>query len=197
MQEEFRADAWADFKARYQHTFGWYEKSNKKKILVELTAIEPDQLRFVDVDGVEYTANADQGNVFTFLPVERSLSNVGEYVWYCTRHPARQWKRGLCHSNTRIFSLGSGQKDVNIENVSLLFTDKQSVQDLWDKYQKGERAGVAVSDTFAFWKDTVYLYDRKIGTITKNDISLNTGLFKQELGDVMQRMNFDCTIGLK
>ena len=195
LKEEFKSDSSRDFHARYGGTFGWYERAIDDRLLVQLKESDQMSLHFEDQNGIKYEAQADKGNVFCFIPVERKLHNVDGDVWMTSRIPARQWKRGMCAANTRIHSLSDNRKlPVNFSTISNLFANSTEQE---RAFRKGMAVNIAISDSFAIVGSKVYLYDIEIGVFKKEQIVLNDNLFIQEVKDVVSRNKYDITVLVK
>lgn len=190
LKEEFKSGTIRDFNARYGETFGWYEKESGDRLLVKLLSTDSATLTFTDHLGIRYTAEADMGNVFCFIPVERKMFNMGDDVWCTSRKNARQWKRGMCSSNTEIYSfLRRDWMAISFENVLRLYQDKPGLQQVAN-FKQGKWDNVALSDTFAIVGNKVFVYHSDIGTYKDGKIKLTNDLFVQEVKDAVRRGGF-------
>lgn len=192
LKEEFKSDSSRDFQARYGGTFGWYEKTPDHRILVQLVEANGECLYFQDQHNISYQAEPDKGNVFCFIPVERKLHNVGDDVWLTTRVPARQWKRGMCGQNTRIYSLLYRKSLPVIFDTVLKILKNDSNQTV--NFRRDKVGIAALSPSFAVILNQVYLYDIVIGKFDEGLITLNNDLFIQEVKDVLSRNQFDLRV---
>jgi hypothetical protein len=190
MREEFKSDAWRDFKQRYEGTYGWYEKDNGETILVNLRSVEGSAAVFQDAAGVPYTARPDRGNMFQFLPLERSVYNTKDDVIYCYRVPQRQWKRGLCDANTSFVSLSrfTYTAGPTFELLAELFGAPDTTR-LSAFKEKGEGA-TALNSVFSIINNQVMCFSHKIGTYQKGIATLYDKLFEQELNDLVRQHQF-------
>lgn len=195
MIEEFKSDGWRDFSQRYIGTFGWFEKQNGEKLLVKLMSCNDSSLVFSDEKKMEYYAMPDSGNKFHFLPTLRGAYQYGDTVLVVERIPNRQWKRGVCADNTRIYDLETGRSlALTFENLSAIYgpkDDKVLLQ--WCKSGKGN---VCLNNVFSIVRDTVYVYTNIIGYYSriKQQVSLGSDMFKQELEDVFTRLKVDVLV---
>ncbi len=199
MKEEFKSDGWRDFAQRYQGTFGFYERENKARLLVQLVKVSETQLTFTDKTGLKYFANPDKGNVFSFIPVERGCYNYGADVVTCKRVPARQWKRGLCPENTNISSLREKRSlPVDFTTLEIMFPVEEGRSSTQLANFKAYLAGnVAFDNMFSLVENKLYLYDNLIGTYGMRTFTLTNHLFKQEVNDLVTRHQLPITVELK
>lgn len=184
MREEFTRNGAGDFSRRYQGTYGYFLSGEGKKVMVQVDQVGEEQVHFTDKNKNPYTANADRGNVFEFIPVERGLYDCAADMIYVDRRPARQWKRGICNENTYLYSFSSG------DNVSVVFNRLEAVfggdksNNLQDWLNK-KRTGVAFNRQFGVWNGLLYLYNRVIGKIVKDVFKVDP-IFVQEMKDIVR-----------
>ena len=158
MKEEFTREHWKDFAQRYQGVFGWFETEKKEQLLVRLTKVDENTLTFSDRNKIVYSARADKGNVFTFLPVEKGVYNSknGD-VLFVFRIPMKQYRRGVCPDNTGIRSLISNDAiNVDFDTLDAIYNTDQTKPVLqWCKTRKGN---IAFNNLFSLANDRLYLY---------------------------------------
>ena len=192
MIEEYSSKSWRDFSQRYKDTYGWYLGSSGKKTLVKLTEVGEVILRFVDDAGVPYSANADKGNCFEFIPLEKSLYIYKDSLVLCQRVPARQWRRGIHQHNTSITQVNGGWGGIDISfDVLVNVLSPTNHKDGLRRFLAGASTDVALNAMFGVSKSNVYVYNRVIGSYNKGTITLKDGLFKQEFSDVIRDLNLD------
>lgn len=193
MREEYKANEWRDFKQRYEGTYGWYETDSGKKVLVLLTEVTDKELRFIDKSENSYTAIPDKGNTFQFLPIERGVHNITGDIIYCERIPARQWRRGLHISNTRMTSLLSNKhRAPDFGILEQIFEQKDD--SLLRAFQKNGTGSAALNSTFSIVGKAVKCYSINIGTFLKGKITLDNPLFHQEICDVVRDLQLPITV---
>lgn len=194
MKEEFKSDHWKDFAQRYQGTYGWYEGSDSGRILVYLNKVSEDRLSFLDKKGLAYFARPDQNNFFTFFPVEKGCYNYGEDdVISVRRHPARQWKRGLCQDNTTIESLSTkGNIGVGFDVLEHIFTEKPNRA--LERFKAAGIGNVAFNRTLAHVNGKLYIYNNVIGEFKNGIFQLDNPLFGQEVEDVVKRHQLQVSV---
>lgn len=196
MREEFTRNGATDFQRRYLGTYGFFVAGEGKKVLVQVDGVSEEQVQFRDKNKNPYTANADQGNVFEFMPVERGLYDCGDDMIAMERKPARQWKRGVCAENTSLWMFSRGDwGTVTFDRLAATFTAraKKDMETNLQDWLNGKRRGVAFTQQFGAWDGNLYLYYNKIGTITPDKkLCVVNPLFGQELKDVMRdtELNF-------
>jgi len=195
MKEEFSSKSWGDFRQRYSGTFGWYTDKDRK-ILVMVDQVEGDYCTFYDEKKIQYTANADKGVTFEFLPVEKGLYNVGNDLVLVQRKPARMWRRGISADNTTLWSfLKAKNATPSFENLSEIFSP--SYRDFHSEFLAGRRNSIALSKQFGIHDKNVYLYDTKIGVLDGTKIILDDDLFSQEFRDLSSKLRLPYDLEIK
>lgn len=184
MKAEFLSDGWRDFHQRYRNTFGWFERKDGHPVLVKLTHIGEVSLEFTDESGFKYSAFADKGNFFTFLPVTKGCYLYDNKVVTVERIPARQWRRGICEDNTAISDILGNYYPIDFQVIKAIFTGQNvSVE----QYKEAKKLPVLLNNQFHIEEMGMYLYNRRIGDFGGDTIILNEPLFKQELEDLMKQ----------
>jgi len=185
MREVFTSAGRQDFRQRYEGTFGWYANDGKR-LLVSVDRVLDGVMHFSDQNKVQYSANADKGVGFEFLPVERGLHNIDSDMVYMYRKVARQYKRGICPDNTVIRSFSTWDYiKIKHDVLEKLFTPVK-VEEYINDWRNGKRVGVAFSQQFGVFKNNVVVYDNVIGKFDDETFKVNP-LFKQEIQDIMKK----------
>jgi hypothetical protein len=174
MFEKFLAENAADFRQRYEGTYGFYRDETGKKLLAQLTLIRDNVCHFIDSRGIEYHLNADapSDKGFEFIPPKASWYNIaGGQAFLVTRIAARQFQRGLSAKNTAIYVLQGGglsNKRIDFTTLESIYLKARSKQDAYQSWNDSQ--SVAISDQIACNLKTgdVYVWEKKIGTFTKN-----------------------------
>lgn len=198
MLASFESKTWRDFSQRYHNTFGWYHTDSGGKILVKVTLVDESIVKFTDKRGITFSAIPDKGNVFEFIPLERAVHNLDDGdVVLSERVPARQWKRGVCRENTSLYSLVSSKRmDFNFDLVEQLYSARPHLSYV-DEFMDGKRTSVAINPVFSFVNDSVYVYDRRVGTVKPktSQIVMEDSTYLQEVRDLMRDsfLNFTVT----
>lgn len=195
MKELFSADTWSDFRQRYANTYGWYEKDNGEQVLVQVTSVNERSTTFVDKNGLTYYANADKGNAFHFIPVQKGLGYYDKDIICVSRTPARQWKRGICLDNTRLRNI-SQQTSMDLSHKLLeSFLDKEKIKGRLEEFKKSF-TGHVILNSFLSLTNNVMIYENIIGKFIKKDrkITLNNDVFQQEVLDALKYNGLDITV---
>lgn len=177
---EFTSNGWRDFNQRYVETYGWYT-SKDKEILVRVESATDSVATFVDADGIQYSANADKGVKFKFVPLNRALIPYKAGVVLVERKPARQYKRGICAQNTRVRSITNiiaPQLDFELINAYINPT-----------YPVVTKHFTLINKAFCIAGNTyIYLYNMIIGHYNplNNSYSLIYPMFRQEFSDAVR-----------
>ncbi|HET8685655.1 MAG TPA: hypothetical protein VFM18_03190, partial [Methanosarcina sp.] len=198
MHDSLTSNNWRDFQQRYQGTYGWLDNKGKE-IPVHIQNVSDRMVTFQGLDGSEFFSYADKDVKFRFAPLRRRLIIGGrtKSLLYITRHPARQWSRGICDNNTKIYTCGPDGRaravSVNARNVEDVLLGENINEAVTD----GQRI-LKLGDTFAINGQYVWLYSTPIGTFADNTISLapRTGgdLFQQELRDIIRDFKYDIKV---
>jgi hypothetical protein len=176
-----------DFKARYVNTFGWLLKDDGTRELVHVENSNEDRVYFNAGGGKSYHANVDAGVHFEFIPVNRGWFNATDgNVYYLQRQPARQWKRGICDSNTAMWSITNmnAPLKVTLAKLQTIFVEG------WNNWQIKNISQIpyAISRAFAISPtQLVYFYNQPVGTYSNGVISLDDTSIYQELSDTIRR----------
>jgi hypothetical protein len=205
LREQFVSDAQGqrDFIQRYIGTYGWYPTESGKKILVYLEQVVDNQLRFKDVDGTPYRANADTEVFFEFVPLKKGLYNrvKDDDVICVQRRPQRQWQRGVTDNNTNIISLRERAKSsmnvggavgVSFEFLQEILKDREVQAQA--SFFAGERKNVALNRNFAIIGGKVFVFTLQIGTYKDREITLKDAMFAQEIADLIRDKKFPVTV---
>lgn len=180
-----------DFRQRYENTFGWFLPKDGPKLLVHLASVGTNGVVFKDTKGREFTIFRDSGLNFEFIQVSRGWFNGPHETYYLSRHPARQFHRGISGNNTAIYSLRKG----NMQNVSCslkvladVFENSVSRQKAIEEFRSKARESVAISPHFCVCSNGHFFFnDRVVGRIDGDAITLNENTIRQEVGDALRR----------
>lgn len=192
MREEFTSGGARDFQQRYQGTYGWYSNEGKR-LLVSLDHVGNGVVVFTGPNKEKYSANADQGIGFEFLPVERGLHNVDDDMFYMQRKVAKMYKRGICPENTQLYSF-SMRDYMRIQHNTLekVFVPPKVEVEV-ARWAEGKRTNVAFSNQFGVYDNKVYLYNQEIGTVDKKKFTVQK-LFAQEIKDIVRDFGLSYTV---
>lgn len=192
MKEEFTRPAWKDFSQRYLGTFGWFERPDKAPLMVKVSSVESNQLAFTDKTKATYYANPDQGNVFSFLPVERGVHQLsnGDIV-FIRRQAVKQFRRGICEDNTRALSL------VKMDILSITFELLEEVFTAPKDVVLNTKGNFVMDKMFSVVNNHIYLYDVVVGVRAGATLVLSSTLFLQELSDSVRRNNVPLEVVVK
>jgi hypothetical protein len=177
--EEFTSAGSRDFRQRYLDVYGYFPTSNGD-VLVKVTSVDEHKTVFTDAKGLQYTAYADKGVMFKFIPVIKRLFFFNNDLCLAQRKPARQYQRGICHANTTIVGIVGGYFDVGFDIINA-----------YGKPVKSVGSNCLLNDITAIYDGTVYLYNTNIGTVFGKHIVLSQPLFKQEVMDAVRNAELD------
>jgi len=200
MFEKFTSVGHGDFKQRYLGTYGFFKEGNKR-VLVQIKAIDRNQVTFIDRNKIVYYLNADRDSDigFEFIPPKTSWYNVGGGDCLLVRRiPARQYLRGICDRNTQIIGCITGGKPVDFAALIAIFESTISVQKAAEQAVKSKSA-FAVSPQFAVDLSTnkFLCFETSIGQATysiegKFKIDLDCPeMWSTEVRDVFNRNNLE------
>lgn len=182
-----------DFKQRYEHTFGWY-LGNETPLLVFIEYSDSEQVKFTDVKGNTFIAYANSDIQFEFIPLNKGFFQLKDgSVVLLERIPARQWKRGISSSNTRVtaYSINTSNSGISINTTKPFGLTLELLNEIFSSDYKLPnkfiRDKLVLSDAFAIIGHYIYVWSIKIGDYKNKVITLYTDLFLQEITDVVKR----------
>ena len=192
MLDTLTSENYRDFSQRYRNTFGWLVNKNKE-IPIYIREVSDTTVAFQSLTGEEYFAYADKEVIFKFMPLKRRITiGVDGAAYVVSRHPARQWRRGVCADNTRLYKLQmDGPRSIRVDvatiNNLIAADNPKTLPNV-----------VKLSDQFAVVGSIVYLYEYLIGTFnaTTHDIVVEKKYlnFVQELRDAIRNSGLNYRI---
>lgn len=198
MIEEFTSRGSRDFRQRYEGTYGFYiHPETKRRMLVLISEVRDDALRFTDEKRMDYSPNADRGFEFEFIPLEKKLFNFGEQICCIRRIPARQFQRGVCRANTLITSLSveNTQVGLSFAAVAAAYADeKRNTPEMVAEYVAGKRKQLLVSPMFAFIGKKLYLYETPVAVVKDKTLLVEEPIFRQEVADMVEKHHFPYSV---
>ncbi len=203
--EKFEHANAQDFRQRYINTFGFFRNDDKPPLLVKIMEVN-DQVQFVDHRGVPFSLRPDRpGNVgFEFLPPKSALHNTREGVAYTERIASRQWSRGVCDRNTKIYLLnehGWGAGVVNFQTLLDIYSNPITPKESLGLYLSGKREATALSPSFAINKERLYVLAAHVGYVnavsaTKLNVKFinDESLWLIELQDACKKLGLELEV---
>lgn len=198
MRDSYTSENHRDFNARYAHTYGWLIQGDKRSLVF---MEEGDEERFTFTTGglQRYTAYIDGGAVFEFIPIKMGWFNASDgRIIFLERHPARQWKRGICGDNTWAYSYASwggiGAERVTYELLKSIFVDAPVITNLDIIAKTISKQPVALSQHFALANGNVFFYKTSVGAFNNGQIKLTNTIMQQELSDCIRRSGLPWSI---
>lgn len=190
MFEKFTTEGGDTFRRRYEGTFGYYiNRSNGgQRLLVQLVSFggrNGEVLHFKNIDGIEYTlnANTDSDIGFEFVPPEKRYYPHAMYgAVLGARVVARQFSRGLCENNYTLRTWSP--RRLNFETLPVNFQEVHNILEGSPKPQQAFQDWIKSPKTAMFYLSPLfalvvaiegvklYLYDRHIATLTATGESL-------------------------
>lgn len=190
MLDTLKSNSWEDFRQRYNHTYCWLIRGPERQF-VYIQAIDSERVKFTIGNGVVFTANADAGAVFEFIPVDRGWYNtVDGSILHMTRVPERQFRRGISEGNTLL-------ADESLFPVDLTYKRLHSVFSLPKQWDRKFEPGIpnALSKHFAYLPDSgkLMFHNVHIGDFATDGFKVDHN-FLQEVSDVFRRRNIEVAI---
>ena len=192
--EEFTSGGARDFRQRYLGVWGYYPTPSGEKLLVYMSNINERETRFVDAQGIEYTAKVDQGVFFQFIPIEKRLFTYDNMLVLAARIPARQYSRGMSDANTSFREVRySDYIPVSAKTINAY------ANPVYDVVIDSGKTVQLLSPMFGIHLCSVFLYDRRIGSVQydknlKLHIRVEEPLFYQELVDVVRERKINIEV---
>lgn len=197
MRDTYTSENHRDFNARYANTFGWLIQGSRQN-LVQMLDGDAERFLFTMGTAQTYTAYIDGGAVFEFIPVKMGWFNTKDgNIVFLERHPARQWKRGICQDNTWAYkweSYGVVAERITYQLLESIFVSPITTTKEYILEKIEARKPVAISQHFAIANGYVYFFKNTIGTMKDNTIKLNNSNIKQELSDCIRRLGLEWSI---
>lgn len=194
MKVPYRSENYRDFHQRYHCTYGYLLLHGEKK-LIYLTDIGSGRAEFIDKNKREGYVYSDADLEFEFIPVTHGWVANSTNCCLLSRVPNRQWKRGICESNTS-FSVFYGKDKViptDLDVFDLLDTiSEEALQGSYDAWKAGTRVNCVLSKHFAINSyRKVFFFDKLIGNYTEDGFVLDSDLVSQELKDLLVRRHIN------
>ena len=127
MFEKFTSIESPNFRQRYQGTFGFFRKG-EKKILVQLNSITTGDSRalvdFSDRNGIKYKLYSDSDDAsvgFEFIPPKCQYHDTTEGTFLVKRIAAKQYLRGICDRNTSIRTVNGNARTVGFDILHAIY----------------------------------------------------------------------------
>lgn len=196
MFEKFESANAADFRQRYQGTFGFFVEPGKPRMLCKLSFVD-GITSFVDRRGNEYKLAPDRPDEtgFLFLPPKAGYFNTDEGAVYVERTAARQFVRGICDRNTKMYLVGEkgfATVPVHFKYLEKVYENKVVFKDTLEQYLSGKIPSIALGSQFAINGKRVYVFSSDAGTVVEQSkevikLKLNDpSLFKTEINDALR-----------
>lgn len=189
MKDTFNDFNIQDFSKNYLECFGEYSVNGVPRV-VFISSVEGGKVNFNDGGGFDFHVLRNSGIFFDFIPLAKGFYNTQNHVYYVERLCERQYKKGICSSNTQLFLLKDlfTSTDITCGNLSAI---KYGVS------QKKNGGAYAISRHFAVSSTgDVYCFKQSIGVANDNKIVLFDDTFKQELEDQIKRNNLEITVSV-
>jgi len=186
-----------DFQRRYVNGYGFLHKTDGNKALVYISSRSNDKRIIAeDEDNFQFQITLDSVVVFEFIPVYRGWVDIDDKAVFSTRHPARQWTRSVCSSNTKLVYYSPERKTLMALTLTYriaegllrpTYNPKQALQD----YLTGVKEYAVLSKHFAIGGDGLYVSAIPVGSVEKQErglsVTMTQPLFKQEFSDLLNR----------
>lgn len=179
MRDTFNSDNIRDFEQRYVDTYGWLYREDGQRNFVYVKSHDDDAVYFSAGRGPQFSVLIDSGLEFEFIPVDRGwyASNDG-HLYYLTRKPARQWRRGISHTNTEAYR-GGEPAEISYALLNGIFNHNQI------PFRNGVNA--LISPHFCVISGAVKFYSETVGYQDGDTLRLLTPLVYHELLSAIKR----------
>ena len=195
MLVEYTRGTVRDFRQRYEGVYGFYPKSNGEEVLVYVSSVGEQVMKFKDSKGASYTAYADHGVTFKFIPLNRKLFVYNKELILANRVPSRQWQRGICQGNTRMRYVSMMYSDLPISFSTVeayLAADKELYKEFSTKlltYSSG-----VLSPLIGWTCGDLYVTNQKVGNIRTDHVEVTNEFFIQEIRDCFRDLEIQVPI---
>ena len=183
MFEKFLSANAADFRQRYEGTFGFYRDENGKRLLTKLSHIREDVCIFTDARDVEYrlNPNAEKNIGFEFIPPRAAFYNVVDGAALVCRVAARQFQRGLSSKNTGIYLLNGNLRQQRVGFPMLTKIYLQAIPPRMAYANWNALPSVAITKQLACSEGRLYMFENVIGSYTKEGDHFKVALDEPDL----------------
>jgi hypothetical protein len=192
MFEKFFSATSADFRQRYEGTFGFYTVDGTRKFLALLEHIDQEEktVSFSDKKGTKYQVNADIAREigFEFLPPASAFYNTSDGLFFMERHASRQFKRGVCSANMRAYKVTErGFNPVHIDFSSLLPVYEKALP---FKETVGKFNCYAISPSIAITPFGICVFKEIVGSVLQHlgriELNKSGNMFLTEIKDALR-----------
>lgn len=194
-----------EFYKKYQSTYMWMKRKEKPPIIVFFTGNDDNGLyTFVHKGSNIKVAHETDVEIFSYFPKPTLFNHHGQMYWF-TRKPARQYRRGLCSDNcsitipAEIFWNGGSKyrsKGIDEQILAELFspTYLDIGQAITSLSEDNKTISVAISPIFgvslhnkADNKHILWYKTWPIGEIVNDKIVVTFNELRQEVEDFVRR----------
>ncbi len=198
MRDTYTSENHRDFNARYAGTYGWLVQGGNRS-LVHMIEGNDEFFTFNMGTSQTYKAYIDGGAVFEFIPIKMGWFNTNDgEVCFLERHPARQWKRGICESNTWVIAMrtyGLHGSQLNYKKLASIYLNPINTTKDYILARRNANTPVALSQHFSVSAvGEVYFYKTPVGVCNKDQIDLHVDAVKQELSDCIRRLELPWSV---
>jgi hypothetical protein len=196
MFEKFLSVHAADFRQRYEGTFGFYTVDGKRKFLALLESIDLDRhvVYFRDEKGVSYSVNADASRDigFEFLPPASAFYNTEKGIFFMERVASRQFKRGVSSANMKAFLIkdnGFNQASISFPSLVPVYEQEVPLLRVAKDFKENKTYVMAISPNFLLCPVGLYVFKELIGNYNyKNKLTLSPkgNQFATEVKDALR-----------
>lgn len=194
----FQSSNYDDIQRYYRKTFVKFVEMGER--LFYITHVDSTVVTGVDEDGTDFELFLSDEHPYEvdFALPHKSFFQFGKYAVLLSRHPAKQYQRGLCEGNTQVIGLDSGGavKKFSIGfDILKSYVAKQNFASLDEAITNKDRKNSTVlSPRFVYVPrtKTIYLDVVPVATVdTKTkQIRCHTPLFQPELKEIAKGSHF-------
>lgn len=172
MFEKFLSADVNDFRQRYAGTYGFFRNENNPLMLAKITDVGR-AVMFVDKKNQTYEVFPDRPtNIgFLFLPPRSGWVNSQDAAYYTERVAQRQFSRGVCDRNTRIYKLTDKfsfqQQAINFNILEKVYEPTITPVEAWKNFISGKSPSYAPSAQFGMDKTNIYIFAAHCGKVEK------------------------------
>jgi len=194
MLETFPYGGRRDSRQRYSGSYGFFTTETKNKLLMYIREVNEDHVTFLNERGIEFTAYADMGTQFEFIPISKRLFQLEGQIYYIARRPARQWQRGIASGNVVLQCLTTdfGARTIGFPTVmaSLESVIPPKMEELLNYTDAGS---LLLNKMFCIVRGKLFLYNNEVG-FYKDKTFVVQPLFKQEVADFCKRQGYSVSL---
>lgn len=192
----FTTENWSDIQRYYENTYLKFREGGDKLFYIE--NVTPNKVEGILEDKTKFELYLDDEHPYEvdYVLPHKSYFQHGEYACLLQRTPAKQYQRGICNKNTKIYFLDSNGKFYNMDltfDILSSYVNKPKVSTL-EEALTGNKQSCVLSGRFAVTRTgNIFLDSTSVASVNNKSrtIHVKKKLFSPEITELLKtsRMN--------